>query len=106
MKSFFGSEFMALPRIFVRAGVLTALLLAGSVAGCGVRGALEAPPEAKVAGEAASAASGCPQRCCRPGRLRPAACRSRAAAAEAQEEHGSLHRGRCDTPGSKRPGAL
>lgn len=46
---------MALPRILVRAGVLTALLLAGTVAGCGVRGALEAPPEAKVAGEAASA---------------------------------------------------
>ena len=28
--------------------------MAGSVAGCGVRGALEAPPEAKVAGEATS----------------------------------------------------
>ncbi len=42
---------MALPRFFVRAGVLTALLLAGTVAGCGVRGALEAPPEAKASAD-------------------------------------------------------
>ena len=54
MNSYSGSVIMALSRFFVRAGVLTALLLAGSVAGCGVRGALEAPPEAKVAGEATS----------------------------------------------------
>ena len=55
MNSFFGSRFMALPRIIVRAGMLAALLLAGTVAGCGVRGALEAPTDAKVAGEATSA---------------------------------------------------
>lgn len=58
MNSYSGSVIMALPRILVRASVLTALLLAGSVAGCGVRGALEAPPEAKVAGEAAAPDSG------------------------------------------------
>ena len=48
---------MTLRCFLVRASLLAALLTAGMVAGCGVRGNLEAAPEAKVAGEATSPAA-------------------------------------------------
>lgn len=41
-------------RLISGTGLAAALLLAGLLAGCGVRGNLEAPPEAKAAGTAAS----------------------------------------------------
>ena len=44
-------------RTCVRIGLLAALLLAGAVAGCGVRGNLESPAAAKVDGTAASPAA-------------------------------------------------
>ena len=49
-----GSKDMFSRRILTRTSLLAALLLAGAVAGCGVRGNLESPAEAKAAGTAAS----------------------------------------------------
>ena len=58
MNSFLRSSFMMCPRFVARAGMLAALLLAGAVAGCGVRGNLEPPPAAKAEGSAASPEAG------------------------------------------------
>jgi predicted small lipoprotein YifL len=54
MDSKIGSVAMVLPRCVARAGMLVALLAAGALGGCGVRGGLDAPPEAKAAGTATS----------------------------------------------------
>jgi predicted small lipoprotein YifL len=54
MSSLSGSVFMISSRTFARVGLLAALLSAGAVAGCGVRGNLETPPEAKATGAATS----------------------------------------------------
>jgi predicted small lipoprotein YifL len=58
MYSWNGSSDMVSPRTLsrlgTRAGLVAALLVAGAVSGCGVRGGLDAPPEAKAAGTATS----------------------------------------------------
>lgn len=48
---------MNLPRLVLRANVIAALLLAGAVSGCGVRGNLEASADAKASGAAKSPAA-------------------------------------------------
>ena len=44
------SAIVTLSRVARPTGLLAGLLLVGALAGCGVRGNLETPPEAKVAG--------------------------------------------------------
>ena len=57
MNSFFRSVDMALPRRLVRAALVASVSSALALAGCGVRGNLDAGPEAKATGETVSPAA-------------------------------------------------